>query len=348
MNVSPEKKPPSEVKPSFEKEAYEGAPSTLCKGCGHDTISNAIRTAIFELQLPPWSIGKFSGIGCSSKTPAYFLGASHGFNSVHGRMPSMATGAQVVRPSIKYLGVSGDGDTASIGLGQFLHMARKNLDILYIIENNGCYGLTKGQFSATADEGSTVKGSREVNPFPAMDCCLLAIQTGATFVARSFSGDRKQLVPLIKAGLSHQGTAIIDVISPCVTFNDHETSTKGYKKMQEDDIPLQEMGYIPHAEEIHVDVEPGKDFEVILHDGSALTLHKLSEELFDPSNSLNAFQLIQKEKEAHKIHTGLLYFNPNRPDLTGTLNLVDSDLSNLTEKDLRPSPEVLKQLFRRN
>lgn len=333
-------------KTPFEKSSYEGHPSTLCKGCGHDTISNAIRTAMFELQLPPWALGKMSGIGCSSKTPAYFLKESSGFNSVHGRMPSMTTGAQLVRPSIRYLGVSGDGDTASIGLGQFIHMARRNLDIVYLIENNGVYGLTKGQFSATADEGSTIKGSREVNPYPSIDCARLAIEAGATFVARSFSGDRKQLVTLLKAAISHCGAAVIDIISPCVTFNDHDTSTKGYKKMQHDRIALQELGFVPTEEEITVEHPEGTDLEVHLHDGSTLILHKLDSS-FDPTDQLNPIKLIHEERKTGKLHTGVLYINTERQDLLGTLNIIEKDLAELNDEELRPGPEVLKSLFNR-
>lgn len=331
----------------FSKEAYEGRPSTLCKGCGHDTISQAIRAAMFELQIPPWGLGKMSGIGCSSKTPAYFLGQSSGFNTVHGRMPSMTTGAQLVRRSVKYLGVSGDGDTASIGLGQFIHMSRRNLDVVYLIENNGTYGLTKGQFSATADEGTTVKGSKVVNPFPSLDCVLLAIESGATFVARSFSGDRKQLVTLIKAAISHRGSAIIDVISPCVSFNDHDASTKGYKKMQSDRIVLHEMGYVPYEEEISIDQKEGTDLDVKLHDGSVLTIHKL-DKFFDPTIQMNAIKLIHEEKGMEKIHTGLLYVNTNRQDLAESLNIINGDLAELSDEELRPGKDVLQSLFSRS
>lgn len=331
----------------FSKESYLGRPSTLCKGCGHDTISQAIRTAVHELQIPPWGIGKMSGIGCSSKTPAYFLGQSSGFNSVHGRMPSMTTGAVLVRPSLKYIGVSGDGDTASIGIGQYIHMSRRNVNVVYLIENNGAYGLTKGQFSATADEGTTIKGSKVPNPFPSLDCALLAIESGATFVARSFSGDRKQLVTLLKAAISHRGTAVIDIISPCVAFNDHDTSTKGYKKMQSDRIILQEMGYIPHTEEISIEQKEGTDLEIKLHDGSILTIHKL-DNTFDPTNQIKAINLIHEEREQGKINTGLLYVNSNRDDLAQSLNIVQKDLAELTDYELRPGPEVLRDLFNRS
>ena len=331
---------PVDKSQSFPKEAYDGKPSTLCKGCGHNTISQAISSAMYELQIPPWGVGKMSGIGCSSKTPTYFLGQSSGFNGVHGRMPSLTTGAQLVRRSIKYLGVSGDGDTASIGIGQFIHMARRNLDVVYLIENNGTYGLTKGQFSATADEGSTIKGSDEINPFPAIDCALLAIESGATFVARSFSGDKKQLSTLIKAAISHRGSAIIDIISPCVSFNDHDASTKGYKKMQSDRIILQEMGYVPYESEIEVIQQDGTDLRVELHDGSVLTIHKLDKS-FDPTNKMNAITLIHQERGIGKIHTGLLYVNTDRKDLADSLNLVERDLAELSYEENRPGPLVL-------
>src|SRR5580700_3964470 len=253
---------------------YRGAKTTLCAGCGHNAISERIIDAMYDLGVQPERVMKLSGIGCSSKSPAYFMNRSHSFNSVHGRMPSVATGALLANHTMKALGVSGDGDTASIGMGQFAHLMRRNVPMIYIIEDNGVYGLTKGQFSATADIGSTLK-TGVINDLPAIDTCTLAIQLGATYVGRSFSGDKKQLLAMLKGALAHKGTVMLDVISPCVTFNDHEGSTKSYKFMQENDEPINELGFVASFEDIEVDYDSGQVYEVEMHDGSSLRLKKL-------------------------------------------------------------------------
>src|SRR6266567_8239765 len=265
---------------------YKGSKTTLCAGCGHNSISERIVECFYELGVEPWTVAKFSGIGCSSKSPAYFLGLSHGFNGVHGRMPAIATGALLANRTLKGIGVTGDGDTASIGIGQFMHLVRRNLPMIYVIEDNGVYGLTKGQFSATADVGSTLK-TGTVNELPAIDTCALAIELGATFVARSFSGDKKQLQALLKAAIAHNGTVMLDVISPCVTFNDHEGSTKSYKYMKDHEEPLQEIHFVPHFEEIDVEYEEGSGIDISLHDGSRMHLTKLEED-YNPTDRIAA------------------------------------------------------------
>src|SRR3954465_13905377 len=265
---------------------YRGGKTTLCAGCGHNAISERVIDAMYEMGVQPERVLKLSGIGCSSKTPAYFIARAHSFNSLHGRMPSVATGAVLANRSMLSLGVSGDGDTASIGMGQFIHLMRRNLPIIYIIEDNGVYGLTKGQFSATADLGSKQK-SGVINDLPAIDTCALAIQMGATFVARSFSGDKKQLLTMLKAAIAHRGTVMLDVISPCVTFNDHEGSTKSYKYMQDHDEPVNEVGFVASFEDIEVDYDSGQVYEVEMHDGSSLRLRKLQED-YDPTDRANA------------------------------------------------------------
>src|SRR3954468_16454885 len=253
---------------------YKGGKTTLCAGCGHNAISERIIDAMYEMGVEPHRVAKMSGIGCSSKTPAYFMGKSHSFNSVHGRIPSVTTGAVLANKNLLALGISGDGDTASIGIGQFVHLMRRNLPMIYIIEDNGVYGLTKGQFSATADLGSVLK-TGVINDLPPIDTCALAIQLGATFVARSFSGDKKQLLNMLKAAIAHNGTVMLDVISPCVTFNDHEGSTRSYKYMQEHEEPIHEVGFVPHFENIAVDYDPGTTTDVRMHDGSQIQLRKL-------------------------------------------------------------------------
>src|SRR6267378_3452309 len=265
---------------------YKGGKTTLCAGCGHNAISERIVDAMFEMGVRPEHLAKLSGIGCSSKTPAYFMSRSHSFNSVHGRMPSVATGALLANRSLVGLGVSGDGDTASIGIGQFVHLMRRNLPMIYIIEDNGVYGLTKGQFSATADLGSKLK-SGVINDLPPIDTCGLAIELGATFVGRSFSGDKRQLSTMLKAAIAHHGTVMLDVVSPCVTFNDHDGSTKSYKYMKDHEEPLQDINFVPHFEEIDVEYDPGTTLDVTMHDGSHLRLRKL-EENYDPTSRLNA------------------------------------------------------------
>lgn len=319
------------------KADYQGGPTTLCAGCGHNAVSNHIIQACYESGVDPFMLGKFSGIGCSSKTPAYFISKAHAFNSAHGRMPSITTGALIANHDLIGLSVSGDGDTASIGIGQYIHVIRRNLDMVYIVENNGVYGLTKGQFSATADLGSKLKKGAE-NPFEPIDLCSLAIELGCTFVARSFSGDKKQLVPLLQAALAHKGTAIIDVISPCVTFNDHPGSTKSYEYVKEHDQPLQELDFISHFEEINIDYAEGEVMNVELHNGSHLTLKKLDQN-YDPTHRQNALaQIHQAHKDQHLL-TGLLYYQDDKPSFDQVLNLAEAPLHSFSATDLRPSRE---------
>jgi 2-oxoglutarate ferredoxin oxidoreductase subunit beta len=334
---------PTTNKVGLTKADYKGAPSTLCTGCGHDSITNHIITSFFELGINPHAVAKMSGIGCSSKTPAYFMNQAHGFNSVHGRMPSVSTGAKLANSKLNMIAVSGDGDTASIGLGQFCHLVRRNLDMVYIVENNGVYGLTKGQFSATADKDSKLKYGA-VNPFEQIDICELAISMGCSYVARSFSGDPKQLVPLIKGAVSHQGTAIIDCISPCVTFNNHEGSSRSYLAVKEKDTPIHEIGFVHGAEEIKVDYAPGTVKEVEFPDGSIVTLKKLSLD-YDPTNKLAAINMIEESKQKGQLLTGLFYVNLKNHDLTSTLTLSDTPLSQLKEKDLRPDAAALEKIM---
>jgi 2-oxoglutarate/2-oxoacid ferredoxin oxidoreductase subunit beta len=331
---------PTENKSGLDKKAYAGGASTLCTGCGHDSITAAIIHAYWEADINPYNVAKMSGIGCSSKTPAYFLNKSHGFNAIHGRMPAVATGASLGNHQLHILGVSGDGDTASIGMGQFVHMVRRNIDMTYLIENNGTYGLTKGQFSATADLNSTLK-SGAPNILPPVDICELAIQLDCSFVARSFAGDRKQLIALIKAAHSHKGTAIIDVLSPCVTFNDHEGSTKSYKYIRDHYEALaQETGYIPAYEEISVDYKEGEDKVVTLHDGSHLLLSKLHKE-YDPTQKLQALEILSKNKQEQRIVTGLVYYNSKAKDFGTLSNFTDTPLAQLESSVIRPTKEVL-------
>jgi 2-oxoglutarate ferredoxin oxidoreductase subunit beta len=327
----------------YTRRDYEGSISTLCAGCGHDSISAAIIEAAFTLPLEPHRIAKMSGIGCSSKTPAYFLGSSHGFNSVHGRMPSVTTGANLANRDLVYIGVSGDGDTASIGMGQFAHVVRRNLNMTYIVENNGCYGLTKGQDSATADVGSkSKKGAR--NPYEPIDLVSVAIQLGATFVARSFSGDRQQLVPLIKAALSHKGFAFLDVISPCVTFNNHEGSTKSYKYAKESEELLHEIGFVPFYDQITVDYEPGVSTIVEMHDGSRITLKKLERD-FDPVDKLKSLRVIREASSKGEFLTGLLYVDPAKQDFVNAINMHDQPLATLDPSLVRPPKKALEAIM---
>lgn len=322
---------------------YKGGKTTLCAGCGHNAISERVVECFYELGVEPTNVAKFSGIGCSSKSPAYFLGLSHGFNSVHGRMPSVATGAMLANRSLLGIGVTGDGDTASIGLGQFMHLVRRNLPLIYIIENNGVYGLTKGQFSATADIGSTAKGGA-ANELPPFDCCALALKWGATFVARSFSGDKRQLQSIIKAAISHQGLAVIDVISPCVTFNDHEGSTKSYGYMKEHEIALHELDYVPFFEDISVELAEGESTDVRMHDGSYLRIRKLGRD-FDPTNRLAALAALEEAESKGEVLTGVLYLNTSKPTFTDLLNLSEQPLTTLSEDKLRPSRSVLTEVM---
>src|ERR1700740_1677140 len=322
---------------------YRGGKTTLCAGCGHNAISERIIDALYEMGVQPERLMKLSGIGCSSKSPAYFLSRSHSFNSVHGRMPSVATGAQLANRTMKALGVSGDGDTASIGVGQFVHLMRRNVPIIYIIEDNGVYGLTKGQFSATADIGSKLK-TGVVNDLPPVDTCALAIELGATFVGRSFSGDKRQLHSMLKAAIAHRGTVMLDVISPCVTFNDHEGSTKSYKYMKDHEEPLQEVSFVPSFEEINVDYDPGSTVEVTMHDGSRLRLRKLEEE-YDATSRLNAIHRLNEAHEKGEVLTGVFYVNPEAPSFIDLLNMTDQPLATLPESAVRPGREVLEQVM---
>ena len=318
---------------------YRGGKTTLCAGCGHNAISERIIDAFFEMGINPKDVIKLSGIGCSSKSPAYFLGGSHGFNSVHGRMPSVATGALLANRKLLAIGVSGDGDTGAIGIGQFVHLMRRNLPLIYIIEDNGCYGLTKGQFSPTADLGSVLKNG-VVNDLPPLDTCTLAIELGASFVARSFSGDKKQLLSILKAAMSHRGTAMIDVISPCVTFNDHEGSTKSYSYVKDHDEPVGDINFVPFFEDISVEYEPGSTTEVKMHDGSRLFLKKLAED-YDPTDKGAALRLLRDTAHREEYATGILYVEPAKYDFTTLLNLVDEPLSTLPLERIRPGREVL-------
>jgi 2-oxoglutarate ferredoxin oxidoreductase subunit beta len=324
---------------------YKGSKSTLCPGCGHDAITGSIIQAAFEAGLEPHQVTKLSGIGCSSKTPAYFLGRSHGFNAVHGRMPSIATGVYAANRGLKLIGVSGDGDSASIGLGQFCHLVRRNVPVVYIIENNGVYGLTKGQFSATADVGTKSKIGR-VNDLMPIDLCAFAIELGCGFVARSFSGDPKQLRPILKAAFSHNGTAVVDVISPCVTFNNHEGSTRSYLNVKEHDAPLHDVGFIPHYETgIEVEYEPGESREIELYDGSRITLTKLGED-YDPVDAVNALETLHRARQADKFVTGLLYFDPAKEPFGTEFHLVDEPLASLPLERVRPPREALDEIMR--
>jgi len=322
---------------------YKGAKSTLCAGCGHNSISERIVECFYEMGIAPWHVAKFSGIGCSSKSPAYFLSPAHGFNSVHGRAPAVGTGAILANRRLIGLTVTGDGDTASIGLGQFCHMLRRNVPMIYVIENNGVYGLTKGQFSATADLGSTLK-SGAANDLPPMDLCLLGIELGASFVARSFSGDKRQLQALLKAAIAHKGLCVIDVISPCVTFNDHEGSTKSYAYMRDHDEPLHALDFVPAFEDIAVEIPEGEAREVTLHDGSRIVFKKLSRD-YDPTDKLRAIHTLHESAASGQVVTGLIYVDPNRPTLIDLLNLVDEPLATLPLERVRPPREALEQIM---
>jgi 2-oxoglutarate/2-oxoacid ferredoxin oxidoreductase subunit beta len=322
---------------------YKGGKTTLCAGCGHNVISERIAEAFFDMGIKPERVMKMSGIGCSSKTPAYFMSRSFSFNSVHGRMPSVATGALLANKTMLSVAVSGDGDTASIGMGQFVHLLRRNVPMIYIIENNGVYGLTKGQFSATADIGSKLK-TGVINDLPPIDTCALAIQMGATFVGRSFSGDKKQLSAMLKAAIAHRGTVLLDVISPCVTFNDHEGSTKSYKYMQEHEDALNEIGFVPHFEEIAVDYDPGTTFDVRMHDGSHMRLRKLHEG-YDPTDKAESLKTLMTAQDKGEVLTGVFYINTQKPHFTELLHMVDDPLATLPQERVRPSRESLEQIM---
>ncbi len=323
---------------------YNGRPSTLCQGCGHNSIANQIIHVAYELSIRPQEIIKLSGIGCSSKSPAYFLGQSFGFNALHGRMPSIGTGALMANHNLHAIGVSGDGDTGSIGMGQFKHVMRRNVRMVYIVENNGVYGLTKGQFSATADEGQVLKYAGE-NEFPPVDVCMEAIIAGAGFVARSFSGDAKQVRELLKAALSFNGTAVLDIISPCVAFNNHDTSTKSYGYGREHETPLHDFGWVPPTEEIVIDdYEPGEVKVVEMPDGSYIQLRKLEED-YDPTDKLGAMHRLQWAQQTQEFITGLVYYNPSRPNLAEVSDLVETPLAYLPEEKLCPPKEKLDEIM---
>jgi len=321
---------------------YEGAITTLCAGCGHDSITAAIIQAFWELSIPPHKVAKLSGIGCSSKTPTYFLREAHGFNSVHGRMPAIVTGANAANGEVIYIGVSGDGDSLSIGLGQLSHAIRRNVNVLYMLENNGVYGLTKGQFSASADPGSTSKKG-EANTMEAIDGALLALTLGATFVARSFSGDKAQLVPIIKAGLMHKGFAFVDVISPCVTFNDHEGSTKSYAYTREKNVEVVQADFVPPTSPITTEYEPGSVRSVMLHDGSWVRLRKLADD-YDGSDRDRAYAYIRERARAGEVLTGLLYLQPDSSDVHEQNNIVSEPLTRLPYEQLCPGNAELQKL----
>jgi 2-oxoglutarate ferredoxin oxidoreductase subunit beta len=322
---------------------YRGGKTTLCAGCGHNAISERILDAMYEMGVEPEGVIKMSGIGCSSKTPAYFMSRSFSFNSVHGRMPSVTTGAVLANQKMMAIGISGDGDTASIGMGQFVHLMRRNIPMIYIIEDNGVYGLTKGQFSATADLGSKLK-TGVINDLPPVDTCALAIMMGATFVGRSFSGDKKQLHTMLKAAIAHKGTAMLDVISPCVTFNDHEGSTKSYKFMKDHEEPLHDLNFVPHFEEIDVDYDEGTTTSVTMHDGSRLLLRKLEHD-YDATDKASAVKRIMESHKTGEILTGVFYVNPDAPTFLDLLNMTDTPLASLPESVLRPPKSVLEAVM---
>jgi 2-oxoglutarate/2-oxoacid ferredoxin oxidoreductase subunit beta len=339
------KLPPTDTnRLGLKKTDYAGSASTLCTGCGHDSITNHIMSALYQSGIDPYELGKMSGIGCSSKTPAYFSSRSFAFNSVHGRMPAVSTGVKVGNRKLKLLGVSGDGDTASIGIGTFIHMIRRNVPLVYIIENNGVYGLTKGQFSATSERGAKLKAGT-LNAFEQIDLCALAVELGCSYVARSFSGDPKQLVPLIEAAFRHNGTAVIDVISPCVTFNNHEGSLKSYDVVKQQNIKLQELGFIQSAAEIKVEYQEGETQEIKLHDGSSLFLKKIDPNKHDIHDRLKAVEILHANRSAGKILTGLFYLDTKVSSLIETMNLPESTLASLTEAETRPPADCLEKMM---
>jgi 2-oxoglutarate ferredoxin oxidoreductase subunit beta len=322
---------------------YRGGKTTLCAGCGHNAISERIIDAFYEMGIKPERVAKLSGIGCSSKSPAYFMSRSASFNTVHGRMPSVATGAVLANRKLIALGVTGDGDTASIGIGQFIHLMRRNVPMIYVIEDNGVYGLTKGQFSATADLGSKLK-TGTVNELPPIDTCAMAIELGATLVARSFSGDKRQLHAMLKAAIAHNGTVLIDVVSPCVTFNDHEGSTKSYKYMKDHEEPLHDVNFVPAFEDIAIDYDPGTSISVTMHDGSQLRLRKLEED-YDPTSKLNAIKRLAEARENNEVLTGVFYVNPKAPSFIEMIDMTEDALATLPQERVRPSREALERIM---
>jgi 2-oxoglutarate ferredoxin oxidoreductase subunit beta len=334
--------PPKKVnRIGLEVVSYKGSKTTLCAGCGHNSISERIVECFYELGVDPLNVAKFSGIGCSSKSPAYFLGLSHGFNGVHGRMPAIATGAILANRNLLGIGVTGDGDTASIGIGQFMHLVRRNLPMIYIIEDNGVYGLTKGQFSATADLGSTLKTGTH-NDLPPFDCCALALKWGATFVARSFSGDKKQLQAIIKTAIAHKGLSLIDVVSPCVTFNDHEGSTKSYSYVKEHEEVLQELSFVPFFEEISVEIAEGEVRDIEMHDGSHLRIRKLGRD-YDPTDRIAALAVLEEAARKGEVLTGVLYLDTTKPTFIDLLNMAGAPVATLPQSKVRPSRAALDE-----
>jgi len=326
----------------YTKKDYEGVLSTLCAGCGHDSISASVASACYEMNIEPHKVAKMSGIGCSSKTPAYFLDNSHGFNSVHGRMPSVTTGANMANRDLTYIGVSGDGDSASIGMGQFVHVIRRNLNMVYILMNNGCYGLTKGQDSATADKGSRSKKGAP-SPFSSIDMASLALELGATFVGQSFSGDKTQLIPLIKAAINHKGFAFLNVVSPCVTFNNNIGSTKSYDYFRDHAQATSALDFVPEKEQIEADYKKGQKATITLHDGSLIHLDKLAKD-WDPTDRDSARAAMTKAQNNGNITTGLIYLDPESEDLHEILNTSSTGLNKLTEKELCPGSDVLDKI----
>jgi len=325
----------------FSRNDYRGAPSTLCQGCGHNSIANQIISACYELNLTPENILKFSGIGCSSKSPTYFLNRSFGFNGLHGRMPSLALGAMFGDTSLKGIGVSGDGDTASIGMGQFKHLVRRNFPMVYIVENNGVYGLTKGQFSATAEKGLELK-KQGTNPYLPVDICMEALVANATFVARSFAGDPKQVKELIKAAISHRGIAVLDIISPCVTFHNLDDSIHSYTFGKEHEVALHEVSFVPARDEITIeDFEEGSIREVVLHDGGTVILKKLEND-YNPRERWNAFRVLEEAQRENWLLTGLIYIDPEHPSMLEAYDLPEEPLNRMKEDQLRPPPETMK------
>jgi len=343
MSTPTPEAPKKQNRIGLDLQPYRGGKTTLCAGCGHNAISERIIEAFFEMGIDPRQVIKLSGIGCSSKSPAYFLGASHGFNSVHGRMPSVGTGAMLANRKLIAIGVSGDGDTGAIGIGQFVHLMRRNLPIVYIIEDNGCYGLTKGQFSPTADIGSKAKNGI-ANELPPIDTCRLAIELGASFVARSFSGDKKQLLAILKASLAHKGTCMIDVLSPCVTFNDHEGSTKSYAYAKDHDEVMGEVSFVPYFEDISIEYEPGSTTAVSMHDGSKLYLKKVAAD-YNPTDKLTALRLLHETARRGEFATGVLYLEPDKEDFISMLGLVDEPLASLPLERVRPGKAVLDEVM---
>ncbi len=326
------------------KNDYRGNPSTLCQGCGHNSISNQIISAMYELNIVPENVIKFSGIGCSSKSPTYFLNRSFGFNSLHGRMPSIATGALFSDHTLKGIGVSGDGDSASIGMGQFKHIMRRNVDMVYIVENNGVYGLTKGQFSATAEKGLNLK-KQGANQYTPIDICMEALASNATFVARSFAGNAKQVKELIKAAMSHNGIAVLDIISPCVTFNNQDAAYHSYAWGKEHEEPLHDITYVAPRNEIVLEreMEAGEVREVALHDGSVVVLKNLDKH-YNPTDRFEAMRVLAEAQQNNWLATGLIYIETGRPSLTETYNLVDTPLNRLEDADLRPAPQMIDKI----